>query len=233
MSTQTAAFSPRRALTALGRLLRDPDDLPQVFTLIQSISGRSPLRLLKRLRATERGARLLERRPDIVPLLSDREALRRLPAGSLGRAYLDFVESEGISAQGIMDAAARGRAAEELPADLEYLHARMRDTHDLWHAVTGYKGDVLGEAALLAFLLAQTRNPGVALIVLVALFKTRGDRDARQLIVDGFRRGRRAAWLPDVEWEALLAQPVADVRSQLGVAAPPVYTPVRSSELRN
>lgn len=42
---------------------------------------------------------------------------------------------------------------------------RMRDTHDLWHVLTGYSGDVLGETALLGFIFAQTGNPGVALII--------------------------------------------------------------------
>jgi ubiquinone biosynthesis protein COQ4 len=233
MSTATMSFAPRRAFTALSRLLRDPDDLPQVFTLIQSFSGGAPARLLRRLRGTASGARMLRERPDIVPLLSDREALRRLPDGSLGRAYLDFVESEDISAQGLLDANERGRvAAPELPEDLAWLHARMRDTHDLWHAVTGYKGDVLGEAGLLAFTLVQTRNPGVALIVIAALLKARDDREVRRFIVAGLRRGWRAAWLPATEWETLLAEPVVDVRARLGVDAPPVYTPLRSAELK-
>ena len=47
-----------------------------------------------------------------------------------------------------------------------------------------------------------------------------------------FRRGRRASWLIDLEWEALLALPVEEVRARLGVDAPPVYTPVRSADLR-
>ena len=45
---------------------------------------------------------------------------------------------------------------------------------------------------------------------------------------EGYRRGRRAAWLPGVEWEALLEQPLARVREQLGVGAPPAYQQVRS-----
>ena len=232
MSQPAASFSPRRALQALARLLRDPDDLPQVFTVIQSLSGRTPTRMLRQLRATA-GA-LVDARPDIVPTLADREALRRLPAGSLGRAYLAFVESEGISAEGIIEANERGRVAvaEEVPAELVWLQHRMRDTHDLWHALTGYKGDVLGEAALLAFIFAQTGNPGVGLMVGAALLKTIGERDARRVILDGFRRGRRAAWLPAVAWESLLARPVDEVRVELGVDSLPSYTPLRSAELR-
>jgi ubiquinone biosynthesis protein COQ4 len=227
------SLAPRRALEALGKLLRDPDDLPQVFTLIQALSGRSPVRILRRMRRSESGARLLRGQPDIVPLLCDREALRRLPTGSLGRVYLDFVESEGISPQGIVAANERGRAPmPEVPAELAWLRDRLRDTQDLWHAVTGYKGDVLGEVALLGFILAQTGNPGVALLVAAGMWKSRNEPEAPRLIAAGFRRGRRAKWLPAIEWEALLAKPIDEVRAQLGVGAPPVYTEVRSADLR-
>jgi ubiquinone biosynthesis protein COQ4 len=233
MMAAVGSFSPRRALRSLRRLLRDPDDLPEVFTLIQSLSGRTPARMRRRLRRSPAGARLLWTRPDIVPLLSDREALRRLPAGSLGRTYLAFVEAEGISAAGIVEAHERGwLTAPELSAELSWLHARMRDTHDLWHALTGYQGDVLGEASLLAFLFAQTWNPGVGLIVAAALVKSAREPEAQRTIVGGFQRGLRAHWLPGVEWEALLARSIDEVRAMLGVDAPPRYRPIRSAELR-
>jgi ubiquinone biosynthesis protein COQ4 len=231
MSPQRSRIEALKALRAVKKLLADPDDLPQVFTLLEGLSGDTPERLRRRLSQSERGRRLLAGRPDIVPLLEDREALRRLPEGSLGRAYLDFVESEEISAAGIQAADAQGRA-HDVPPDVAYVHQRMRDTHDLWHAVTGYRGDLLGETALLGFTLAQTWNPGVAVIVAVGLYKTFGAPEARALIVGGFRRGRRAAWLPDQEWETMLAEPVAAVRARLGVGAPPAYVHVRSADLR-
>lgn len=55
---------------------------------------------------------------------------------------------------------------------------------------------------------------------------------ARSTILDGFRRGLRAAWLPSQEWETLLALPVDDVRRRLSLGAPPVYTEIRSAELK-
>jgi ubiquinone biosynthesis protein COQ4 len=106
----------------------------------------------------------------------------------------------------------------------------MRDTHDLWHTLLGYRGDVLGEAALLAFTFAQTRNPAIGVLVLVGLAKLNRS-EARALIVRGFARGLRAAWLPAQPWETLLPQPLDAVRRRLNVDAPPPYTPVRSSEL--
>ena len=230
-------FAPRRALRAARILAADPDDLPQVFTIIESLSGDTLPRIARRLRRSEAGRRLLERRPDVVDHLADREALARLPEGSLGRAYLAFVLRENISADGIRAAGDKGMTYERpMPASLEWAHARMRDTHDLWHAATGYSGDVLGETALLAFTFAQTWNPAIGLIIVIGLSKTlnapSGGANARKTILDGFRRGLKAAWFPEQEWETLLALPLDEVRRRLSLEAPPVYTEIRSAELR-
>jgi ubiquinone biosynthesis protein COQ4 len=219
-----------RAGRALSALMRDPDDLPQVFTLIESISGTAPHRLLRKFRRSEVGRRILRDEPNIVPVLADRASLRALPEGSLGRAYLAFVESEGISPEGIRDASLRNRER-EVPEAFAYLHCRMRDTHDLWHAATGYKGDVRGELALLAFTLAQNWNTGVALIVVTAIVKGLGG-GATEMILDGYRRGRDAAWLPAQDWESLLPLPLATVRARLELGAPAQYIALRTTELR-
>ena len=149
LSLPLPRFDVPRAGKALAALLRDPDDLPQVFTLIDSMSGTAPARLLLGFRLSDSGKKLLRERPNIVKYTGDRAWLRAQAPGTVARAYLAFVESEGISAEGIMDASKTERsfASEEM----EWLRCRMRDTHDLWHAVTGYKGDVLGELSLLAF----------------------------------------------------------------------------------
>jgi ubiquinone biosynthesis protein COQ4 len=228
-----AQFSPRRALRAARTLAADPDDLPQVFTIIESLSGNTLHRVWKRMSKSESGQRILARRPDVVSMLEDRAALARLPEGSLGRAYLAFVEREKISAEGLREAGRKGMTNETPLSDpYDFVHARMRDSHDLWHAVVGYQGDVLGETALLAFTYAQTKNPAIALIIGIGLFKTIGAPDARAVILDGYRRGREAAWLGDQEWEALLPLPLVEVRRRLNLETPPVYTPIRSHELK-
>jgi ubiquinone biosynthesis protein COQ4 len=86
---------------------------------------------------------------------------------------------------------------------------------------------LVGEASVLAFTLAQTGNPGVGLIVLSAFIDARRSGNAmRGSLIEAFRRGRSAAWLPAADWEALLERPLAEVRRELRVGAPPIYTPV-------
>lgn len=227
-TSMPSRFRPLAALAALRAVLRDPDDTAQVFRLISALSGRTPKALRDRILSSRAGARLLERRPTLLSHLRDREALARLPAGSLGRAYLDFLGADGLTADGLVDASA---AAD--PADDEigaWVGDRLRDSHDLWHVVTGYRGDLIGEAALLAFTYAQTRAPGIGLLVIAALFRA-DDPDARRLIVDGLLRGVRAAWLPVVDWEALLAVDLGEVRGRLRVGSPPQYEPFYTHEL--
>ncbi len=231
--TRSAPYKALRGLGALVKLVRDPDDLPQVFRIIEGFGDRSIERNLARLRRSPTVASVCSSTsPDIVPLLADRRALAALPAGSLGRAYLTFVEAEGITAEGLIAASEAGQLAVVNDApDLAWQKQRMRDTHDLWHALTGYHGDVLGEAALLAFLYAQTEATAIGLIVAAGVFKLR-TAEARRLIFDGYRRGKRAAWLPEVEWETLLARPLDEVRTLLHIDAPAVYAPLRTAELR-
>jgi ubiquinone biosynthesis protein COQ4 len=224
-------FDILRAGRAIGVLLSDPDDLPSVFTVIDALDGTAPHRLYLRMRSTPTGARLLRERPDIVPRLADRAALAALPGGSLGRAYLAFVEREGISAEGIRDASVQGAGVFTGPAGLEFVRRRARDTHDLWHAVTGYHGDVAGELGLLAFTLAQHWNTGVAVILGAAIGRGYG-RDELGVIRDGWRRGRAASWLYAQDWEALLPLPLDEVRARLKLGAPPVYKTVRTDDLR-
>src|SRR5688572_5788867 len=219
---------PLAALRAIRGLLRNPDDTALVFEIIEALSGKSRTRVWDRFCATESGQRLLARRPNLLAQLSDRDSLLALPPGTLGRTYGEFMSREQISADGLVEASEDWLRL-DIPADRRWFADRLRDTHDLWHVVTGYGRDLIGEASLLAFTYAQTRNPGIGFIVAVAYLKARGiNRPARQLLREGYRRGRAAAWLRGVEWEALLEQPLTRAHEQLDVGPPPVYDAVRS-----
>jgi len=225
-------FQPIRAWRAARVVAEHPENLAQVFTIIESLSFDTMHRLHRRLAHSERGRMLLGQRPNIVDRLTDREALARLPEGSLGRAYLTFVEREHISAEGIRAASVEGApGAAKLPPPYDYVHARMRDTHDLWHAVTGMAGDLVGEVALLAFTFAQTWNPAIALIIGIGLHKTAGWPDARPVFWEMFRLGQHAAWLPEQPWETWLDRPLDEVRRELGIEAISHYRELRVEEL--
>jgi len=218
---------PLEAWRALRALANDPDDTAQVFRVLRALPNGD--RLFRRFRRTESGARLLAERPALLGRLSDRPALLALPPGSLGHGYAEFMEAEQISADGLVEASEASSGERWPDEEHRFFGERMRDMHDLWHVVTGYGRDLLGEAALLSFTFAQTRTPGIGVIVGHALWKARGDfAPARPIIWQGFRRGLRARWLPAQEWEQLLALPLEEVRERLAVGRPPAYAPLRS-----
>jgi ubiquinone biosynthesis protein COQ4 len=99
----------------------------------------------------------------------------------------------------------------------------------------GYKGDLVGEAALLAFSHHETRNIGVGMIATVAWFKLGRVTDrglyARHTIFDGRRVAKQTAWFVGVPWHRWLARPIEDVRRDLGVNRTAQYRPVRSHEV--
>ena len=222
---------PIDAVRAMRALLRNPDDTEQAFRIVDALSENSGARTFRRFRSTDAGARILLERRELLKTLCAREALEALPPGSLGRVYADFVTREQISADGLVTASVEARrqagaASEEQRLVLE----RLRDMHDLWHVVSGYGRDLLGEASLLAFTYGQTRNRGVGFIVAIAWYRLGALPGARRLVFEAWRRGRRARWLPAADWEALLSLPLGEVRARLGVDAPPTYTPLRSSK---
>lgn len=232
MEAAASTFDLPRALRAARALAADPDDTQHVFTLIESLSWRTNERLLAGYRKDPLGRRMLRERPQLLPRLCDRAALAALPAGSLGRAYLAFVDAEGITADGLVEASEAGqRGLHDPDSEAAWVGQRMRDTHDLWHTVTGYKGDILGEVSLLSFSNAQVWNPGISVVVGVGVLKIRELRVARS-IARARLAGLRAAWLPLAPWEELLPRPLEVVRRRLRVRPAPPYEELRSSELR-
>lgn len=219
---------PLDAWRAIRVLLKNPDDTGQVFRIIDALSGNSGEKTFQRFRNDPVGARILRERRSLLATLSDRAALEALPVGSLGRTYADFVSREQITADGLVAASMEEPNRPDNGPERRLFGERLRDMHDLWHVVTGWGRDLVGEAALLAFSFNQTRNPGVGFIVAVAWLKA-GRGEARRLIVEGYRRGRRSAWLPAQDWEALLAQPLDEVRRQLRIEPAPAYEAVRSA----
>lgn len=215
---------PIAALRAVRKLMSDGEDTQQVFLLIEALRGKTSRRQLARFRQTETGRAVLGENRRLLDRLSDRASLATLPAGSLGRAYYDFMAAENLSAEGLVEMSKITRP----PAtdDVTLFRERNREMHDLLHVVTGYGRDRLGEACLVAFSFAQTGLKGFAVIAIYAarkISRSRPDQPVRRAVFEGYRHGRSAGWLPGADWEALLAQPVEAIRARFGVKPPAYY----------
>src|SRR3982751_5115500 len=110
------------AFRALRALLDNPDDTAQVFRIIDALSGRNGERTIGRLRRSRTGKELLRERPDLLSILLDRSALEKLPNGTLGREYLRFLDSEGITAEGLRQASIDGHKSDLPGVDPEFYY---------------------------------------------------------------------------------------------------------------
>lgn len=223
-----ARIKPLTAMRRMRRLIADKEDTEQVFHIIEALNGDAQRRNLMRFAATKRGQALLAEKPSLPDMLDDHDTLRRLPEGSVGRAYVDFMEREGLTAAGLV--ADSQKSYGDRPAyndDLEYYGTRLRDTHDLFHVLTGYGRDALGEAALLGFSYSQNPGRGVIFIAYmgarqIAKVAPRGAR-IMDVLWEGKRHGRTTSKIVQEDIPALLAEPLDAARRRLGIEKPVLY----------
>jgi len=217
----------RRALSELRALIANPDDTDRAVSVVYALGGREFERNFQRFAASPSGETLLAERPSLLAVLSDREALARMPEGTLGRGYLAYMERNGFAPDGLLvmqhRVQARWEREEGFPA-LDPLRAWFRDrmllAHDLFHVLTDYGTDETGEATLLAFSLAQFGGRGQAFLTVGAALEVWRALGWRWLAYDlrAWRRGRRAAQLMALPWEELLPLRVETVRRLAGIA---------------
>jgi len=213
------------ALRSLKRLLNDKEDTGQVFEIMRALNGRSTARGYHRLLTTPEGGRIAYERRELARKLMDDAWLDGLPQGSVGAAYRAFIRSENLSAEGLAVVSRQGAAQIDEPHPYAWFGRRTRDAHDIWHILSGYHRDALGEACLVAFSYAQTGGLGWALIALGAAWRARKGRAHPYVgaIWQGYRRGRAAKWLLGQDYERLMAEPLEAARARLGLAPPTLY----------
>jgi len=203
-----------KGISSFVNLVRDPNRLGQVFQLSDAAVDPAVMRAMAdHVSRTEVGRKALAERPR---LKIDLAALRALPAGTLGRAFAEHMIENGLDPAAIP----------MLPDhdELEFVRAHLYDTHDVWHVVTGFGTDVAGELGLQAFYQAQLPGHLPTAILAAGLLNTLlyrfDDRDARMTeIARGWQLGKRAEPLFGVRWDKLWAQPLAEIRRDLGLAA--------------
>lgn len=202
----------RLALRSLRRLMKDPNDTRQVFTLSIAVSAGHLPKMLAKFLGDDSGVELLTRRAGIDSRHVDYDALRGLPDGTLGREYARFLDDNGLDPDLF-------QAPPGMPPGIAYVVQRMRQTHDLWHVVTGYDSDIAGELSLLAFTYGQTDAPSMRLLATVGTFHyaVRYGQLTFGRVLEGYRRGKAATFMGNVIWEDVWHLPVEEVRSRLGV----------------
>ena len=204
-------------------LVKDKENTAEVAKIFEALPWRGVYDAAKAFLSTERGQMIRASEPSLVPILDDHASLRRLPAGTVAHAYCDFMEREGLSAQGLVDELDRYRTPDMYFNDqVDWYFRRMRDTHDLMHVLTGYGRDALGEQCVLAFTYSQ--QPALAHLFLGYAGAYEISRRATvkvpvfRAVREGQKSGKACPRLVETPIRELLAMPLEEARKKLGIS---------------
>ncbi|HEX6859195.1 MAG TPA: Coq4 family protein [Caulobacteraceae bacterium] len=228
-------LEPMRAIRAFGKLVQDKEDTSQVFEIIQALSGDSLRKNYLRMLGTAKGGAQAYARHELADWFDNEEWLGQFKEGTVGAAYRAFRLERDLTVYGLAAEAAKVNEGVEAAHPIAWFARRIRDVHDLWHTITGYKTDALGEACLLAFTFAQVPNNGVAFITLGAaneFRKTKMPYPYGKALWEGYRHGKRAERLIDEDYLSLLGEPVEQVRRRMKIETPKIYLSI-PPEYRN
>lgn len=224
---QPARYRPLRAVKSFQALMKDKEDTSLVFKIFESLPSRDFMPRVRDLALSERGEFLRSTEHSLAEILDDHVTLRRTPTGSLAHAYCDFMETEGLSAAGLT--AEYERAGRPKYPDLvEWFINRSRDTHDLFHILTGYGRDALGEQCVLLFTHGQAPSQGHLLIgyagaANIARMAKGSKAPVFGAVRQAHRTGNGTPALISQPIRKLLERPLDEVRAALHIPEPTQY----------
>jgi ubiquinone biosynthesis protein COQ4 len=149
-----------------------------------------------------------------LPLGSiDLAILHQLPPDTLGYHYAEHMLSNQLKHLEVQPAA----------NEHEFIDTHIRETHDIWHVVTGSQVDMLGEIQLQAFCIAQLQLSRfwMALLTKNLLKSLVYDIEVADkymtALTNGWMMGKAAQSLFGVNWLDLWETPIEQVRSSLNI----------------
>ena len=232
----------RAALPLSARVVAQASVVRTLFALIQEPSADKVLALeahltrlatdadvgkyLAAMRACPATARMLDERYLPAPYTLD--DLECFVPGTLGHAYRRHMIENDLRP----DTLALEGDTIAPDDDFAFTRLRMYQTHDVWHAVTGYPTTMLGEVAIVGFYLGHfERHMGDragsaaafsailagTTVLHAALFRQDRITHFFRALVEGWTRGQAADSFFAVRWEEQWDRPLADVRASLRV----------------
>ncbi len=163
------------------------------------------------------GRRILRDRPRITSQTMSVSHLRTLPENSVGRAYVGWLDREGVSPD------TRDSVKYIDNEECAYVMQRYRESHDFYHALTGLPVFVEGEVALKAFEFANTLLPmtALSLFALTRMKPAERSRFWQTYLPWALSNGLKSKDIINVYWEEALERDVNELRAELGIERPP------------
>ncbi len=223
-----SGIRPLKVLHHFRKLVADKEDTEQVFHIIEATKGKASHRQAWDFIQSPQGQRFLRDEVNIPAMLDNHVRWADCGPDSVAAHYIAFMKREGLSAAGLVAESHKWAPPESLPQDLtQWYFDRLRDTHDLFHVLSGYGRDALGEASLLGFSYEQNHNKGILFIAYAGarqIKKVSGTKAPLfAAIREGRALGRAAAKIAHQDIAALMAEDITEARARLKIGKPVIY----------
>jgi ubiquinone biosynthesis protein Coq4 len=139
----------------------------------------------------------------------DLQALLQLPADTLGGAYARHMSEQGFNPQAFVK------------ADDTWISRRTALGHDIYHIITGFDAQPVGEFGLAAFCFVQSwdlLNAFVLSFVPLSMLRGFGALRLSASLIKGFTMGLRSQPLVGYAFEQNWEKQLQEVRRELGIA---------------
>lgn len=216
MLNRSPELPPHILQTASGfvALATNPGQTEAVFDMADGLRQTGLYQqLIEHVHAQPAVSQMIQERHFAPP--PDLEQLLHCPSGSLGYHYATAMKQSGLQPDFY-----RKLTVED---DYSYIALRMRQTHDIWHIITGFGTDFAGELGLQAFTLAQTRSPLAVTIVAASMMYALKSASPLSPVVErlhqGWQMGEKALPFLAQKWEEHWEKPLAEWRADLNVEA--------------
>ncbi len=207
----------KTVLKAIVSLFQQPNSLDCVYDLEDGLlKTKATLLAVEWIKTQDEVAGLIKER--YIAPHPDIETLIEYPEETLGYAYASYIKKSGFDPSFYRDV--------KVKDDVTYVLLRTRQTHDIWHVITGFNTDGVGEIGLKAFELAQTRRSLAVFLVagglLIALVKSPELLyDLLEQIAIGYNMGSKAKPLLAQKWEEHWDKSLSEWRNELGIEPMP------------
>jgi ubiquinone biosynthesis protein COQ4 len=223
-----SGMRPLKAWGHFRKLVANKEDTEQVFHITEALKTRRTHDQAVNFLTSPEGKRLLADEITIPAKLDDHARWADCPPNTVAAHYIAFMKREGLSAAGLVAESEKFMPPEQqLQDQMQWYYHRLRDTHDLFHILTGYGRDALGEASLLGFTYEQNYNRGIWFIAYAAAHQIKKQSGTRAPVYasinEGRRLGKAAKKLAHMDVEAVMRMDIAEARAMLNIGRPEIY----------
>ncbi|MDX1977102.1 MAG: Coq4 family protein [Pseudanabaenaceae cyanobacterium bins.68] len=214
MISESANLAPMMALQPYLALLAGDTSLDVVGEMSYALLDTPSFALaVKHLQTDAQCAELIAER--YMATEHDIDRLLTYPPDSLGFTYAQSMKARGFRAEDLYKDV-------QIYSDASYVEARLSQTHDIWHIVTGFGVSGIEEIGLQAFHLPQFPYPlAVSLVssnlMSSLLFAPNDLPDLLSAIQIGWQMGKTAKSFFAQKWEEGWEKPLSQWQAELNI----------------